>query len=109
MDPYLMPITRRLPASAIPVVQAFYPGHPFTAWTLPGVRRMRLLPGIRGGQTARSDTALDVTASEGWAWVRLLDTPGVERLGGLCLLGRCCLQVGQEANGALHALGRGQH
>jgi hypothetical protein len=74
-DEYLMPITRRLPTSAVPIVQAFYPGHEFRAWTLPGVRRMRLVPGVGRRDVARLDAALDMAAVEGWAWVRLPDTP----------------------------------
>lgn len=70
-----LPITRRLPPSAVPVVSSFYPGHPFRSWTLPGVRRMQLVPGAGVGRTARLDAALDRAASEGWAWLRLPDTP----------------------------------
>lgn len=72
---YRMPITRRLPASAVPVVEAFYPGHPFRAWTLPGVRRTRLVPSVGRGSVARLDKALDLAASDGWAWLRLPETP----------------------------------
>jgi hypothetical protein len=70
-----MPITRRLNAEAIGVVESFYPGHAFSSWTLPGVRRTRLVPGVASGEGARVDAALDLVAAHGWAWVRLPDTP----------------------------------
>ncbi|HUA27838.1 MAG TPA: hypothetical protein VMC03_03055 [Streptosporangiaceae bacterium] len=44
---FQLPITRRLPPSAIPVVSAFYPDHPFAAWTLPGARSLTLMPAVR--------------------------------------------------------------
>lgn len=72
---YRMPITRRLSAEAVPVVEAFYPGHSFRAWTLPGVRRTKLVPAVGRGATARLDAALERAASQGWAWLRLPGTP----------------------------------
>lgn len=73
--PRHMPITRRLSSSAVPVVQAFYPGHPFRSWTLPGVRRTRFTSHAGGSADPRLDAALERMAADGWAWVRLPDTP----------------------------------
>jgi hypothetical protein len=70
-----MPVTRRLPAEAIDVVQSFYPGHRFRSWTLPGVRQTSLVPSLGAGSTAGLDRMLDLAAARGWAWVRLPDTP----------------------------------
>ena len=71
-EQHLMPITRRLPASAIPVVQAFYPGHRFRAWTLPDARRLTLIPGpAREGPPAMMQP---------WTWRRQ-----VGGLGSVCL------------------------
>jgi hypothetical protein len=62
-----------LPASAVPVVSAFYPGHPFHAWTRPGARRMRLWPPL--GSPSPLDAVLDTAAASGWAYARLPSTP----------------------------------
>jgi hypothetical protein len=70
-----LPITRRLPPSAIPVVQAFYPGHTFAAWTLPHVRTLSLIPALPIGPEARFDQALDFAATTGWGYVRLPESP----------------------------------
>jgi hypothetical protein len=72
---YQMPITRRLSADAVPVVEAFYPGHPFRAWTLPGARRTKLVPSIGRGKVARLDATLELAAAQGWAWLQLPGTP----------------------------------
>lgn len=70
-----LPITRRLPPSAVPLVGAFYPDHRFAAWTLPDARRMRLMPGVAGGSTALLDRALDEAAASGWAYLRQPGSP----------------------------------
>jgi hypothetical protein len=72
---FQLPITRRLPPSAIPVVSAFYPDHPFTAWTLPGARSLTLMPAVRSAATMVMDEALDEAAASGWAYVRLPESP----------------------------------
>jgi hypothetical protein len=64
-----LPLTRRLPASAVPVAQAFYPDRPLAAWTLPGARKLRLAP-ARGRRTPLA-TALDTAATHGWAYLRM--------------------------------------
>ena len=74
--PFLqLPITRRLPPSAVPVVSAFYPDHPFAAWTLPGARALTLMPSVSSGATMAMDRALDEAATSGWAYVRLPEAP----------------------------------
>jgi AAA domain len=70
-----LPITRRLPPSAVPVVSAFYPGHAFEAWTLPDARALTLLPAIGRGSHASLDASLDHAANAGWAYLRLPETP----------------------------------
>ncbi len=70
-----LPITRRLPPSAVPLVQAFYPGHPFSSWTLPGCRSLTLMSAVAGGRMGRLDRALDLAATSGWAYIRLPDSP----------------------------------
>jgi hypothetical protein len=70
-----LPITRRLPASAVPVVSAFYPNHRFGAWALPGTRTMALLPAVASGRAALLDIALDRAAASGWAYLRLPASP----------------------------------
>jgi hypothetical protein len=72
---FQLPITRRLPPSAIPVVSAFYPDHPFAAWTLPGARSLTLMPAVRSGAIRVMDAALDEAAASGWAYVRLPESP----------------------------------
>jgi hypothetical protein len=66
-----LPISRRLDPRAIPIAQAFYPGHKFDAAVLPGVRELRLGPATGRGRTARVDRALELAAAEGWAHVEL--------------------------------------
>jgi hypothetical protein len=70
-----MPITRRLPPSAVPLVQAFYPCHPFSAWTLPGARSLALMPAVAHGRARILDRALDYAVTSGWAYLRLPDSP----------------------------------
>jgi hypothetical protein len=70
-----LPITRRLPPSAVPIVKAFYPNHSFGAWTLPDARSLALLPAIGRGSSAAVDAALDNAARTGWAHLRLPETP----------------------------------
>lgn len=72
---YKLPITRRLPPSALSIIRAFYPNHDFSAWTKPDARGARLQPGHGKGRGAVIDAALDRMASDGWAWVRLPETP----------------------------------
>ena len=73
--PFRLPITRRLPSTAIPVAAAFYPEHRFDAWTVPGARRMRLLDTI--GTSRAIDGVLDSAAQRGWAHLQL---PGISTL-----------------------------
>jgi len=83
LKPLAMPITRRLPASALEIARSFYPGHSFTSWTRPDTRRMRLStlagPARAGDLSSRSTQALDHTwdlaARTGWGYVRLPETP----------------------------------
>ena len=71
-----LPITRRLPASAVPVVAAFYPEHRFSSWTVPGARTMGLRhAGLGRGALAAVDAAVDHAATEGWAYLRLPSSP----------------------------------
>lgn len=72
---YRLPITRRLPPSALPVVRSFYPNHDFAAWTTPEARTARLGPSRATGEGAVVDAALDSMAARGWAWVQLPGTP----------------------------------
>lgn len=80
-----LPITRRLDPRAVPVVQAFYPDHPFSAAVKRGVRDLELKSG--GGKNwALEDKVLDVGAVAGWthvelpATVVLLDDPEIAQL-----------------------------
>lgn len=83
ITPHQMPITRRLPASAVNIAQVFYPGHPFRSWTRPGARQMRMsaMPGpTTAGRLGRRDIrgldrAWDVAAGTGWGYITLPDTP----------------------------------
>jgi len=71
-----LPISRRLDPRAVPVARSFYPGHPFDAAVLPGVREMRLDragPGTKSFATV--DRALDEAAGHGWAHVTLPGAP----------------------------------
>jgi hypothetical protein len=70
-----LPITRRLPPSAVPIVKAFYPNHAFGAWTLHEARSLSLLPAVGSGFLAGVDAALEHAATSGWAHLRLADTP----------------------------------
>ncbi len=72
---YKLPITRRLPPSALPVIQAFYPKHDFSSWTLPDARAARLAPAKARGGLAALDAALESMTNRGWAWLRLPSTP----------------------------------
>ncbi len=73
---YRIPITWRLAPSAVPVARCFYPGHPFGAAVLPGVRELRLTrPGPGSKPLAVIDRALDEAAHTGWAHVTLPGTP----------------------------------
>jgi hypothetical protein len=76
-----MPLTRRLPPTAVQVVQpAFYgPALPFRAATLPDERGLRL--GV-AGHARRSrdravDAALNLAARTGWAHVELPNAPAL--------------------------------
>lgn len=68
---YRLPITRRLPPSALAVCSAFYPEHRFRAWVTPNARQFSLAPGRKRGYKATIDRVADLAASTGWAWVRL--------------------------------------
>lgn len=72
-----LPITRRLDPRAVGVVRAFYPGHPFGAAVLPGVRELRLAEGRNGRAWRAHDTALSRAAETGWAHVELPAAPAV--------------------------------
>lgn len=65
-----LPITRRLDPRAVPVVRAFYPGHPFAAAVLPGVRRLTLAK-ARGRAWKYEDALLDQASGAGWAHAEL--------------------------------------
>jgi hypothetical protein len=69
------PITRRLPASAVPVVRSFYGAHTFEAWTLPTARQVRMSPSMAVGHIRTIDAALDTAAGHGWALLRLPGAP----------------------------------
>ncbi|MFZ6005763.1 MAG: hypothetical protein ACOYXM_17705 [Actinomycetota bacterium] len=69
--PYRLPITRRLPPSAVPVCASFYPDHRFGAWVTESARRLELAAGHKRGHRAVIDQVADLAASTGWAWVRL--------------------------------------
>ena len=66
-----LPITRRLPPSAVPLCSAFYPDHRFGAWVTESARRLDLAAGRTRGTDALVDRAADLAATTGWAWVRL--------------------------------------
>ncbi len=76
---HALPLTRRLPASAVPVVQpAFYGrGLPFRAASLPPDREMRLAPSPtkRDRLQRAAHAALDGAAMHGWAHLELADKP----------------------------------
>lgn len=72
---FRMPITRRLPPSAIPLAEAFYPGHDFSPWTLPGARRAELTGAAGRREHRLLDATLERMITSGWAWARLPDTP----------------------------------
>lgn len=71
-----LPITRRLDPRAVPIAQCFYPGHPFAAAVLNGVRELRFSrPGPGSRPLAALDTALDVAARTGWSHLLLPGAP----------------------------------
>ena len=71
-----IPVTWRLEPRAVPVARCFYPGHPFGAAVLPGVRSLRLTrPGPGSQVLAPIDAALDEAARSGWAHVTLPGAP----------------------------------
>lgn len=69
VDPVLLPVTRRLPATAADLVQpAFYPALRFAAATGYGDRRL----GIgRAAAPSAVDRCVDVALGEGWSHLRL--------------------------------------
>jgi AAA domain len=71
-----IPVTWRLSPGAVPVARCFYPGHPFGAAVLPGVRSLRLArPGPGSQVLAPIDATLDEAARSGWAHVTLPGAP----------------------------------
>lgn len=71
-----IPVTWRLEPRAVPMARCFYPGHPFGAAVLPGVRSLRLTrPGPGSQALAPVDAALDEAARSGWAHVTLPGAP----------------------------------
>ena len=70
-EPHRLPITRRLPPSAVQLCSAFYPDHRFAAWVTEDARRLELAAGRRRGPDRFIDHAADLAAATGWAWVRL--------------------------------------
>lgn len=68
---FRMPITRRLPASAVPVARLFYPDHPFDAWTLTQTRIVdrSVVPANPSARLVRSALA------DGWRHVCLPPDP----------------------------------
>jgi len=71
-----IPVTWRLSPLAVPVARCFYPGHPFEAAVLPGVRSLRLTrPGPGSQVLAPVDAALDEAVRSGWAHVTLPGAP----------------------------------
>ncbi len=71
-----IPVTWRLEPRAVPIARCFYPGHPFSAAVLPGVRELRLTrPGPGSQALAPVDAALDEAARHGWAHVTLPGAP----------------------------------
>jgi hypothetical protein len=71
-----MPITRRLDHRAAAVAQVFYPDLLFAPAVLPGVREFRLRS-LSSSETRvrRLDTALDLAAQHGWAYMELPRAP----------------------------------
>lgn len=69
IEPFRMPITRRLDPRALPMARAFYPGHAFDAAVLPGARKLEL--GAASGRVSAIDKALEVACESGWAHVTL--------------------------------------
>lgn len=65
--PLRLPITRRLPASAMSVVRHFYPDHPFDAWTRHGTRIVDMSVGLLDREALLVREAL----AAGWAHVLL--------------------------------------
>ena len=65
---YKLPVTRRLDSRGATVARAFYPGHPFGAAVLPGVRRLQF-----SAKDSRTpiDKALNSAAECGWAHVEM--------------------------------------
>lgn len=68
---FRMPISRRLPASAVPVAQLFYPDHPFHGWTL---ERTRVVDRsiVPANPTAR---LVQNALADGWRHVCLASDP----------------------------------
>lgn len=65
-----LPVSWRLPASAVPVVaEAFYPFSGFAAGTRPGERRLEIATAALGYEPV--DEALSVAAQTGWALFEL--------------------------------------
>ncbi|MBL4844230.1 MAG: AAA family ATPase [Planctomycetes bacterium] len=80
-----LPITRRLDPRAVPVVSSFYPGHPFQAAVLPGVRDLTFRA-RRSRSWKVEDKLLEHAALSGWAHAELpesavlVDDPAVANL-----------------------------
>lgn len=71
-----MPITRRLDARAVPIVEAFYPDFVFRAAVLEGVRELNVVSTLtRDKQTRLHDKVLDLAAHAGWAHLELPEAP----------------------------------
>ena len=66
-----LPVTRRLDPRAVPVARAFYPGHPFEAAVLPGVRKLTLQSAPGRKTHALEDASLERASETGWAHVEL--------------------------------------
>ncbi len=72
---FRLPITRRLPASAVDIVSSFYPDHNVRSWTLPDVRRMRAMPSLGSRSGDLFDAAVDGITADGWGYVQLPAMP----------------------------------
>ena len=71
---HALPISRRLDPRAVALVRDFYPGHPFDAAVMPGVRELRVVPGVaRDPRTQAFDRVLDTAAASGWSHLELPD------------------------------------
>lgn len=78
---FRLPITRRLPPEAVPVVRSFYPEHNVNAAVLPGVRQLSLENASRTANVAEYhliDAVLEQGKNRGFVHLELPDIPVIQ-------------------------------